>query len=124
MKMIIVLILAALTMTVAPAASAQGEDHRACVSLREYRGADHAPQKAIDTRAELEIRWDVRGLGRRVPEVSDDVLTVRSYKACGFSRHEAAVWVWYRTRNDHTFSWYRGVEKHATLHGQERQAAS
>lgn len=79
-------VLAAATLTaLVTAPAAHAEDQRPCVSLREFRGTDM--QHAI-TRGELEMRWDVRGLGQPVANASGPQW---NYRACGFGTNEVQV---------------------------------
>jgi hypothetical protein len=83
MKRWIAAVLVAGLMAFAP--PAQAEDHRPCVSTREFRG-----QKLIGpvTRRDMETRWEVRGLGH---QVSGDPQPAWDYPACGFSMDEVTV---------------------------------
>lgn len=73
----------ALVLASAPAYSDDPrEDHRPCVSKREFNSLH------IQTKAEVEARWEVVGLGRRT---LTPLGTVVAYPRCGYSRDEA----WY-----------------------------
>lgn len=79
---------------------AQAQDRRACVGKAEFNGL-----KGGQTRAQIEARWEVSGLGtvlRRGP-----YRTYVNYPACGFSRTKAGVQVAYAL-ND-------GLESYAVL---------
>lgn len=81
--------LAGAAVSVSVAAPVHAEDRRPCVALSEARGTHLAP---VVTRHELEIRWDVVGLGRDITTTSDtDGYQVYQYKACGLSPDRGEV---------------------------------
>lgn len=66
-----------------------GQDHRPCVSLREYRGAKYGW-----TRLETERRWEVVGKGR-LSDFPAFGLAV-AYPACGYTKDQALYGVVYK----------------------------
>lgn len=73
----------------AAAPAAHAEDHRPCVSMREYHGTHLAPDITL---GELEDRWDVRGHGKLM---TGDGYTVPVYqfRVCGYSLGDAKMFV-------------------------------
>lgn len=94
----------------APAAAA---DQRPCVSRMEYQGMGH---QGNATRAEVEARWEVAGLGRasHVPMLG----RVITYPRCAYSRGEA----WYGAAFDAQGLWATVAWRDygATAHGHLR----
>lgn len=74
------------------------EDHRPCVTTREYRGAF---QHDLNRR-QLERRWDVRGLGTDLGESSVFGIKVEiiAYPRCDFPMEQAWYGALYKLRND------------------------
>lgn len=104
-------------------APASAEDHRPCVSRREFR------TEAYNRRDNLERFWEVTHLG--VPVTYDELPftllvdvqrpheLILHYPACGYSMAEAGVWVHYNPRTSYWFSMEFWKARTATLHGHQ-----
>lgn len=83
------------------APSAHAQDQRPCVSKREYwglHGGDFAIAKPPAhglTRAYVERRWDVTGVGRQDLALTDKRRIGYDYPVCGYSFSHAQVWAVY-----------------------------
>lgn len=71
------------TLVIATPSPARGEDHRPCVSKREFNGAQFDEPH---TKGDLELKWDVKPLRRDAGPFLG-----WNYKACGFSIDEAYI---------------------------------
>lgn len=72
--------------------AAHAQDTRPCVSPSEFHGA-----KFFQTRAQLEARWEVVGLGRRAVAPGFGVVTV--YPRCGPAHSRTNFGVIYRNQD-------------------------
>jgi hypothetical protein len=88
-------------------ATVTGSDQRPCVSRREFRGA-----KRWD-RTEIERRWEVKGLGKRLEVAVVGIAMV--YPRCGYTTDEAWYGVAYSDGHAMIYAEWKNPE--ATLHG-------
>lgn len=101
-RTVAVALTAALLAAILPTQTAHAEDRRPCVSKVEY----HSGFGPITyTRRELETRWDVRGMGVRVPSafnvgglLGERTFTI-AYPRCAFPMDVAYYSVTYLTRD-------------------------
>jgi hypothetical protein len=94
--------------------AAHAQNRNPCVSKQEYRHPG-----STQTKADLEKQWGVRGLGTFAYDTADpEQWFSRRYPACGYSRDEAYVEVWFSTSTRKWHSMTRYVAPDATLHGQ------
>lgn len=116
---------AALTVSVAvlspllAASPAQAADSRPCVSKHESNGHHHGL-----SRAAVESRWEVKGLGRSgtMANLLDPAFNtyIVDYPACGYNDVEAGVAVFYREDDDTVRFVMRYWSETSTLHGHAR----
>lgn len=76
------------------AADAQGEDHRPCVSQREWKAL--GPGR----RPKIEHLWEVSGRGHIDEEYSLRNWALWIYPACGYRPGDAEIWIYFNRENE------------------------